>query len=127
MLYHFLVPLKVYHTVFNVFQYITFRTVIAALSALFLGLLLGPRFIEAFRRKQIGERINPDLPQYHQGKEGTPTMGGTLILISVLVPTLLWCDLRNHFVWIAILVTTCYGLIGLTDDILKLKGNGSKA
>ncbi len=97
------------------------RTLLGALTALLLGLLLGPLFIRLLRRFQIGEQIRDDGPQTHQSKKGTPTMGGSLILFSLLLSTLLWCDLTNPFVWITGFVTISYAAIGFVDDYRKLK------
>jgi phospho-N-acetylmuramoyl-pentapeptide-transferase len=99
---------------------ITFRTAAASLTALGLSLVLGPWFIERLRRFQIGQVVRQDGPASHKKKSGTPTMGGLLILTAVFVPTLLWVDLTNRFVWIAILSTTAFGLIGFVDDYLKI-------
>jgi phospho-N-acetylmuramoyl-pentapeptide-transferase len=99
---------------------ITFRTAAASLSALALSLLLGPWFIDRLRRFQIGQVVRQDGPSSHKAKAGTPTMGGLLILTAVFVPTLLWVNLTNQFVWIAILSTAAFGSIGFVDDYLKV-------
>jgi phospho-N-acetylmuramoyl-pentapeptide-transferase len=104
----------------NVFSYLTFRAILAALTALALSLAIGPAMIEGLRRFQIGQVVRDDGPQSHLGKKGTPTMGGTLILITTLVATLLWADLRGRLTWIVLGVTFAYGLIGFWDDYLKL-------
>src|SRR5208282_3834914 len=101
---------------FRVFQYDTFRTGMALMTALFLGIVLGPWLIARLREFQIGQHIREDGPQSHQKKAGTPTMGGVLIIISVVVPTLLWADLRDSYIWIALLSLVGYGLIGFWDD-----------
>src|SRR5271157_333605 len=95
---------KLYHYVspFRVFQYSTFRTAFASLTALFLSILLGPWLIRKLREFQIGQHIREDGPRSHQKKAGTPTMGGVLIVISIVLPTLLWADLRHAYVWIAL-------------------------
>jgi phospho-N-acetylmuramoyl-pentapeptide-transferase len=119
MLYHLLFALRDQVSVLNVTRYITFRTTVAALTALFLVLLLGPWMIERLRRLQIGQHIRADGPQAHQAKAGTPTMGGVLILLGILIPTLLWADLTNTNVQIVVLATVAFGAIGFLDDYLK--------
>jgi phospho-N-acetylmuramoyl-pentapeptide-transferase len=111
----------------NLFRYITVRTAFASLTAMALALLLGPRTIAWLRRFQIGQFIREEGPESHQAKAGTPTMGGVLINICVLLPTLFWADLSNVFVWLALLVTLAFGCIGFWDDyqkILKRKNLG---
>jgi phospho-N-acetylmuramoyl-pentapeptide-transferase len=120
MLFHLLYPLHTEYSVFNVFRYVTFRTACAALTALVISLLVGPWLVKRLTNFQIGERIRHDGPEAHQSKAGTPTMGGLLILAAIVVPTLLWADLRNIFVWLALGLTLGYGTIGLADDYLKL-------
>ena len=119
MLYY-LHTLSVYVPLLNVTRYITFRTAAASLTALAIGLFLGPWMIRKLREFQIGQVIRQEGPATHRTKAGTPTMGGFLILTSVLVPTLLWADLTNAYVWIAILSTTAFGAIGFADDYLKI-------
>jgi phospho-N-acetylmuramoyl-pentapeptide-transferase len=104
----------------NVVRYITFRTAVASLTALFLVLVLGPWMIERLRRLQVGQYIREEGPKAHQTKAGTPTMGGILILAGILIPTLLWGDLTNRNVWILILSTSAFGAIGFADDYLKV-------
>ena len=113
MLYHLLYPLHTRFGWLNVVRYVSTRTILAMLTALGISLLLGPWFIERLRARQIGEQIRGDGPQTHKKKAGTPTMGGSLILLALAIPTLLWCDLRNHFVWITLGVTISFGVIGL--------------
>ena len=126
MLYHFLYSLHDEFSVFNVFRYITFRIGIAMLTALAVCLFLGPWFIKALQRKHLGQTIRPDGPLSHLSKQGTPTMGGGLLLISFLVSTLLWADLTNSYVWIVLIVVSGYGLVGFVDDYLKIKrGNAA--
>jgi phospho-N-acetylmuramoyl-pentapeptide-transferase len=122
MLYHLLYPLHTYPSLrfLNVVRYVSTRTILAMLTALLLSLLLGPWFIERLRNRQIGEQIRNDGPQSHKKKAGTPTMGGSLILLALVIPTLMWCDLRNRFVWITLAVTTSFGVIGFIDDYIKL-------
>jgi phospho-N-acetylmuramoyl-pentapeptide-transferase len=110
-----------YHIVFNVFRYITFRTAMALVTALVLSLCLGPWMIRKLRERQIGETIRTDGPERHRTKAGTPTMGGLLILGSLVVSVLLWGNLQNRYVWIALLVTVALGGIGFYDDWLKLR------
>ena len=104
----------------NVVRYITFRTAAASLTALAISLLLGPWMIRRLREFQIGQVVRQDGPASHKSKSGTPTMGGLLILTAVFVPTLLWADLTNAFVWIAVLATAAFGAIGFVDDYLKV-------
>jgi phospho-N-acetylmuramoyl-pentapeptide-transferase len=120
MLFHLLYPLHIHVGLFNVFRYITFRSALAALTALVLSLLLGPALISRLRRNQIGQEIREEGPRSHQAKRGTPTMGGLLIIPAIVVPTLLWADLANPFVWIACGATVAFGAIGLLDDWLKV-------
>ncbi|MGH9469523.1 MAG: phospho-N-acetylmuramoyl-pentapeptide-transferase [Terriglobia bacterium] len=104
----------------NLFRYITFRTAYASLTALLLSLLLGPWLIERLKRFQVGQYIREEGPQSHQAKAGTPTMGGVLIDLCIIVPTLLWADLSNVYVWLALGVLVAFGAIGFWDDFLKL-------
>ena len=122
MLYHLLPQFDdiAYLGVLNVTRYITFRTAAASLTALAISLLLGPWMIRKLRDFQIGQVIRQEGPQSHRAKAGTPTMGGVLILSSALIPTLLWADLRNPYIWIAVLATAGFGVVGLTDDYLKI-------
>jgi phospho-N-acetylmuramoyl-pentapeptide-transferase len=105
----------------RVFRYVTFRTAFASLTALFLCILLGPWLIAKLREFQIGQHIREEGPKSHQKKAGTPTMGGVLIIISVVVPTLLWADLSNVNVWIALLSLVSFGAIGFMDDLAKVR------
>ena len=120
MLYHLLYPLHTQIAVLNVTRYITFRTAAASLTALIIGLFVGPAMIRKLREFQIGQVIRQDGPATHRTKAGTPTMGGLLILTSALVPTLLWADLTDPFIWIAVLSTVAFGAIGFADDYLKI-------
>ncbi len=117
LLYQKLFP---YFRVFRIFRYLTFRTVFASLTALLIGLLIGPYLIEKLREFQIGQYIREEGPQSHQKKSGTPTMGGLLICISILIPTLLWADLSNPFIWVVMLSTLAFGAIGFADDYIKV-------
>jgi phospho-N-acetylmuramoyl-pentapeptide-transferase len=112
-LFHYFPP-------FRIFRYLTFRTAFASLTALFTGLIVGPLVINRLREFQIGQYIREEGPKAHQKKAGTPTMGGLLIAISVVIPTLLWADLSNRFVWIAVFATTAFAAIGFTDDYIKV-------
>lgn len=112
--------LFIYIHAFRVFRYLTIRTAFATLTALLIGLLIGPYLIEKLREFQIGQYIREDGPKDHQKKAGTPTMGGLLICVAILVPTLLWSDLSNPLVWLAILALVGFGGIGFTDDYLKV-------
>jgi phospho-N-acetylmuramoyl-pentapeptide-transferase len=120
MLYHLLFPLHESISVLNVTRYITFRTAAASITALFLSLVLGPWMIRKLREFQVGQVIRHEGPASHRAKAGTPTMGGLLILTAALVPTLLWADLTNVYVWIAVLTTAAFGAIGFVDDYLKI-------
>ena len=122
MLYDLLVPLAKYHTVFNVFRYITFRTAMATVTALVIIFVVGPWLIEWLRRlQQGGETVREDTPARHRSKVGTPTMGGIGILGALLVSTLLWSNLHNRYVWVLLLATAGLGLIGFQDDYTKLR------
>jgi len=117
LLYQKLFP---YFRLFRIFRYLTFRTAFASLTALLIGLLIGPFVIEKLREFQIGQHIREEGPKGHQKKAGTPTMGGVLICISILVPTLLWSDLSNAFVWIVVFAMLAFGAIGFADDYIKV-------
>ena len=117
LLYQKLFP---YFRFFRVFHYVTLRCVLASLTALLIGLLIGPFVIDRLRQFQIGQYIREEGPQSHQKKVGTPTMGGVLICISILVPTLLWSDLSNVFVWVVSFATVAFGAIGFADDYIKV-------
>src|SRR3954468_12578400 len=117
MLYYVLYDLlNKYVSPFRVFRYTTFRTAFASLTALFLCIILGPWLIGKLREFQIGQHIREDGPKSHQKKAGTPTMGGVLIIISIVIPTLLWADLRDSYVWVVLLGLVGYGCIGFFDD-----------
>jgi phospho-N-acetylmuramoyl-pentapeptide-transferase len=117
LLYQKLFP---YFRYFRIFRYVTFRCVFASLTALLIGLLIGPFVIDRLRQFQIGQYIREEGPQSHQKKGGTPTMGGVLICISILIPTLLWSDLSNPFVWLVMFATIAFAAIGFADDYTKV-------
>ena len=128
MLYNLLVPLADDYLVFNLFRYLTFRSGAAIMTALVISFILGPRIISWLRAKQgEGQPIREDGPEGHLlTKQGTPTMGGFLILIAIVLSTLLWANLTNRYVWTLLLVTTGFGLVGFVDDYLKLTRRNSK-
>jgi phospho-N-acetylmuramoyl-pentapeptide-transferase len=122
MLYYLLVPLAKDHIIFNVFRYLTFRSFMALISAFIISLLVGPWLIRRLRMAQHGgETIREDTPERHRTKKGTPTMGGIVILTAILATTLLWANLSNRYVWVVILATAGFGLIGVWDDMTKLR------
>ena len=124
MLYHLLYEqLFELFSPFRVFSYITVRTALASMTALLLGLILGPWLIRKLREFQIGQHIREDGPTTHQTKAGTPTMGGLLINVSIVIPTLLWADLRNLYVWIALFALVGFGAIGFIDDYAKVRAS----
>jgi phospho-N-acetylmuramoyl-pentapeptide-transferase len=112
--------LSQYHSGFNVFQYLTLRAILGVLTALVISFLVGPEMIRRLGRYQIGQRVRTDGPQTHLVKAGTPTMGGALILVAVVISTLLWADLGNRYVWVMLATTTLFGAIGWVDDYKKL-------
>jgi len=130
MLYHLLYPLHELISFFNVFRYITIRTVYAILTALLISFVIGPWIIEKLRAFQIKQVVREDVPSRHLSKNGTPTMGGSLILMALLIPTLLWADLTNRYIWIVLLTTLGFGALGFLDDYKKIRdknGMGIKA
>ncbi|MFY7698034.1 MAG: phospho-N-acetylmuramoyl-pentapeptide-transferase [Legionella sp.] len=126
MLYWITQLLQEQYHVFRVFQYLTFRSILAALTALLVGLLFGPLTIRWLISLQIGQMVREDGPQTHLAKAGTPTMGGVLILLAITVSTLLWGDLQQNSLWLVLLVTLAFGLIGWVDDYRKLVLKNSK-
>ncbi len=120
MLYHFLYPLSSHFGFFNVFRYISFRGLGASVTALLLSLALGPWFINRLRSLQMGQVVREDGPSTHLKKRGTPTMGGALILFSLVTSVLLWGDIANRSLWIVLFITVSYGLIGWVDDYKKV-------
>jgi phospho-N-acetylmuramoyl-pentapeptide-transferase len=121
VLYHLLVPLAKYFGPLNVFRYVTFRTAGAFLTALIVTLLLGPWIINTLSTLRARQVVREDGPQSHLKKAGTPTMGGVLILLAVTAATLLWAQLTNRFIWLALLATLAMGAVGFVDDYLKLR------
>ena len=124
--------LQQFHSGFNVFQFLTLRGILGTITALVLSLVIGPTMIRRLTSYKIGQHIRDDGPQSHLSKAGTPTMGGALILVSISISTFLWSDLANQKVWIALIVTLLFGLIGGVDDYKKLvygnaKGLSAKA
>ena len=126
MIYHLLYPLHTTFSFFNVFRYITFRTIFASITALLICLVVGPWLIRKLQSLQIDQQIREDGPQSHLVKKGTPTMGGVLIIFAVVISTLLWANFSVKYVWLILLVTVGYGLIGFVDDYRKLNGKNSK-
>jgi phospho-N-acetylmuramoyl-pentapeptide-transferase len=113
-------------TGFAVFQYLTFRTMVSVVTALAMALFIGPYVIEKLAHHQIGQTVRDDGPESHFSKAGTPTMGGALILIVILLTTLMWCDLSNKYVWTVLLATMSFGVVGWVDDYLKLSQRNSR-
>jgi phospho-N-acetylmuramoyl-pentapeptide-transferase len=110
----------------RVFRYLSTRILAAAITALIISFILGPWFIERMKNRQFGQQIRDDGPASHKKKAGTPTMGGSLILMAMVAATLLWCDLRNQFVWLTLVVTVGFGVVGFMDDWLKITKKNSK-
>ncbi|MBU0480656.1 MAG: phospho-N-acetylmuramoyl-pentapeptide-transferase [Proteobacteria bacterium] len=125
MLYHLLYPLHTMFGGFNVFRYITFRSIGATITSFVLVLLVAPSFILFLKRLQIGQVVRDDGPASHLSKKGVPTMGGMLILFAVCLSTLLWVDLFNHYIWLILGVTLWYGAVGAYDDYRKIKKKNS--
>jgi len=126
VLYWLLVPLKPYWFFFNVFRYITVRTALAGITALLLSFLVGPALIRMLKRLQWGQEIRAEGPESHYAKKGTPSMGGLLIIISTIVPTLLWGNLGNTSVWIAMGTMISFGAVGFADDLIKVRRKRSQ-
>jgi len=112
--------LSQYYSGFNVFQYLTLRTILGVLTALGIALVVGPSMIRHLSFKQIGQVVRDDGPESHFSKRGTPTMGGALILVAILISTLLWANLENRYIWVVLFVTMAFGVIGFVDDYIKL-------
>lgn len=111
---------------FHVVQYLTLRAILGALTALLIALLVGPAMIRRLTKHHVGQSVRNDGPKSHLTKKGTPTMGGILMLIAITAGTLLWCDLHNRYVWLVLLVTLGFGLIGGCDDYLKITRRNSR-
>jgi len=126
MLYHLLYPLHTVFSFLNVFRYITFRTICAAITALVICFIVGPWLIRKLQSLNVGQSIREDGPQSHQVKKGTPTMGGILIIFAVVVSTLLWANLTNFYVWLVLFVLVGFGVIGFLDDYRKLTRKNSE-
>lgn len=123
MLYLWLYPLHSEYAIFNVFRYLSFRMIYAAITAFLIAFILAPPMIKKFQELGLGQRVRDDGPSGHVGKTGTPTMGGVLILFSVLLSTMLWADVTNLYVWLVMLAIVGFGLVGFVDDYIKiLKG-----
>ena len=120
MLYHLLAPLARQHILFNLFNYITFRAAGATVTALLLAFVLGPWIIRKLRDRKVGQVVRAEGPASHQGKRGTPTMGGLIIILGTVVPTLLWARLDSRYVLVAVAATLWMGAIGFVDDYLKI-------
>jgi phospho-N-acetylmuramoyl-pentapeptide-transferase len=118
--------LSQFHSGFNVFQYLTLRIILGVLTALLISFVIGPWMIRHLSFRQIGQQVRTDGPQSHLSKAGTPTMGGALILVAIGVATLFWADLSNRYVWVALLVTLAFGIIGWIDDYKKIVYGNSK-
>jgi phospho-N-acetylmuramoyl-pentapeptide-transferase len=130
MFYHLLYPLHEYFSFFNVFRYITFRTIYAILTGLLISFFIGPWLIKKLKAFQIQQVVREEVPSRHMEKNGTPTMGGSLILAAILIPTLLWSDLTNRYTWVVLLTGLGFGGLGFLDDVRKMrdrKGIGIKA
>jgi len=120
MLYHIFYPLAANVKLFNIFKYLTFRTIYAMITALLVCFVLGPWIIRKLESLQATQVIRTDGPESHLQKQGTPTMGGVMILAAIVIPTLLWADLSNQYVWTALFITIGYGIIGFVDDYKKV-------
>jgi len=126
VLFHLLYPLHIDYSFFNVFRYITFRTIYATVTALVICFIVGPWLIQKLQAMRIGQPIREDGPNSHLSKQGTPTMGGILIIFAVVISTLLWANLTVQYIWLVLLVFLGYGLIGFLDDYRKLTRSNSK-
>jgi len=120
MLLELLLPLREYASWLRVLRYPSFRLIAASITAMILAFLLYPWFIRRLQAMQIGQVVRTDGPQSHLSKSGTPTMGGSMLLFTLIVPTILWCDLKNPLIWIVLTITAGYGFVGFLDDYLKL-------
>jgi len=125
MFFEFLFPLVRYFTPFNVFQYLSFRGAYAALTTLFLCYMFGPGIIAALRRFKVGQSVRADGPETHLVKDGTPTMGGIFVVLSIVIAMILWTDFSNWMVWLALGALVAFSLVGFFDDYLKVKQRSS--
>jgi phospho-N-acetylmuramoyl-pentapeptide-transferase len=125
MFLEFIYPLVKFFTPFNVFQYLSFRGAYAALTTLFLCCIFAPRVIQALRNLKIGQAVREDGPVTHLSKEGTPTMGGVFLVLSILITMLFWTDFSNWKVWLTLGALLCFSLVGFFDDFLKVKKHSS--
>lgn len=126
MLYHIFYPLSADIKLFNIFKYLTFRTIYAMITALVVCFVLGPWIIRKLESLQARQVIRTDGPESHLQKQGTPTMGGVIILAAIVIPTLLWADLTNRYIWITLFITIGYGVIGFVDDYKKVVEKNTK-
>ena len=126
MLYLWLYPLHTEFAIFNVFRYLSFRIIYAAVTAFLIVFFLAPPMIKKLQTLKLGQKIRTDGPQSHLGKSGTPTMGGLLIIFSVLLSTVLWADISNFYVWLVLLSLVGFGMIGFVDDYIKILRGQSK-
>ena len=126
MLYEFFIYLTKFHSGFGVFQYLTLRSILGVLTALSISLIVGPRLIRYLASYNIGQSVRDDGPESHFSKAGTPTMGGVLILVAIVISTLLWSDLSSRFVWVVLFVTIGFGAIGWVDDYKKIVYGNAK-
>ncbi len=126
MLYHLFYPLATNIKLFNIFRYLTFRTIYAMITALVVCFVLGPWVIRKLESLQARQVIRTDGPESHLQKQGTPTMGGVIILAAIVIPTLLWADLTNQYIWITLFITIGYGVIGFVDDYKKVVEKNTK-
>lgn len=126
MLYHLFYPLATDIKLFNIFRYLTFRTIYAMITALVVCFILGPWIIRKLESLQARQVIRTDGPESHLQKQGTPTMGGVIILAAIVIPTLLWADLTNQYIWITLFITIGYGVIGFVDDYKKVVEKSTK-
>jgi phospho-N-acetylmuramoyl-pentapeptide-transferase len=126
MLYHIFYPLATNIKLFNIFKYLTFRTIYAMITALVVCFILGPWIIRKLESLQARQVIRTDGPESHLQKQGTPTMGGVIILAAIVIPTLLWADLTNQYIWITLFITIGYGVIGFVDDYKKVVEKNTK-
>ena len=125
MIFEFIYPLVIYFTPFNVFQYLSVRGAYAALTTLLLCYMFGPKIIEALKRLKVGQAVRIDGPATHLSKDGTPTMGGIFIVLSIVISMVIWTDLNNWMVWLALGALVCFSILGFADDYLKVKKHNS--